>query len=1161
MSKQSFVFRTINVRRAPGFEEGLPRIDGIGPAINIVHGPNASGKTTLARSLSAAIWPATADEMTHLLARFELGEDAWEVEVEGQRGGYRQNAQDTSAPPLPSKEQNDRYRLSLHDLLQHETRNESLARTILRESAGGYDLRAAVEALGFRESPSISRISECQEAEKAVEAVRKSRQQLQELRQKQNQLPQLRRSLEEAKEADRRCKLLQQAISYARVRRDFQEKKERLNAYPDVLEKMTGEEYARVEEIKKDIESFQENRREAEEDAKEARRKLREADLPSDAPPEGLLSELREMHENLRNAENEIREVEKEMAGATRRREEALGKVSDSVDTNKLDRIGQREWGELSDFAEKAEQLHADQKSWEALRKILAPETEPEDDVDDLRMERQALETWLSSGVDASENAFIHRYLPLLGIGVVALGGLVLGILLPPLPFVLLFSVLVMVCVAVVYVVSGRGQQEDELRQTQVKLVQQQDCPGPASWSSEDVRERLDEIYDALARNSIAKKRQSAWEARSDQLDELGKRAALIEERREELAQQIGAAPDISAVQLSTLSNHICRWQDANDNLSALASERQTLEEQRTDMCAAIGAKVEPFDHDEPEEASDVAGQIRRLEQRFGQHQQASQQLQTAKKMLDDADRQLERLTEKKGALFQKLELESGDLEGMQELCRQYSEYREHLEAFNSARTMMEREAAKLEQHPDSTPELKEKSPVELEAEKEDLARAAERKESLQKKITAIETKIESARHRHEVEDVMATRERALDALEERLEEDYAQMVGQVLADHVRKKSSEASRPEVFHRARRILTMITGRYSLEMMDGADAAFQVNDRVRGRLFSLDELSSATRVQVLLAVRMAFVEMQETSVRLPLLMDETLANTDDVKARAIIESAIELAREGRQVFYFTAQGDEVARWKEVLGRYEDVDCVVKDLARDMADVDTRVRVPDLETFRAELPSPPPPAGRSHGEYGRALDVPTLNPRDGAGAAHVWYVVEDVELLHRLLRMGVRHWGALDNILETGDQRAISDDPDAIRRIREAGAALEAFARAWCRGRGEPVDRATLVESGAVSNNFIDEVAELARELDGDARQLIESLEEGKVARFRSSKVEELEMYLEENGNIDPSPVLSRAEIRIRMATKLVDMGCSQEEAAERARRLLERFASGP
>ena len=92
-------------------------------------------------------------------------------------------------------------------------------------------------------------------------------------------------------------------------------------------------------------------------------------------------------------------------------------------------------------------------------------------------------------------------------------------------------------------------------------------------------------------------------------------------------------------------------------------------------------------------------------------------------------------------------------------------------------------------------------------------------------------------------------------------------------------------------------------------------FRARDHQTKRDFELTELSSATRVQLLLSVRLAFVETGETRYRLPLTLDETLANSDDVRASAIITTMASLA-EDRQIFYFTAQNDEVNKWKEIV-----------------------------------------------------------------------------------------------------------------------------------------------------------------------------------------------------------------------------------------------------
>jgi uncharacterized protein YhaN len=75
-----------------------------------------------------------------------------------------------------------------------------------------------------------------------------------------------------------------------------------------------------------------------------------------------------------------------------------------------------------------------------------------------------------------------------------------------------------------------------------------------------------------------------------------------------------------------------------------------------------------------------------------------------------------------------------------------------------------------------------------------------------------------------------------------------------------------------------------------------------------------LSTGTKIQLMMAVRLAFIEESEQGVMLPILADELLANSDDERSAAMIGALCEISRAGRQVFYFTAQEDEVQRWEE-------------------------------------------------------------------------------------------------------------------------------------------------------------------------------------------------------------------------------------------------------
>src|SRR5690606_29608386 len=158
-------FERLVIRRMPGFPSGGITLDELSPGVNIVYGPNASGKTTTARALQAALWPRTAPDRASILASFRLGAEEWLVDVDAGHARYQRDGRDAHEPALPVADSRDRYVLSLHELIGAEDRE--LAAIIARESAGGYDLAAAANALKFNTPSARTARTESQALETA----------------------------------------------------------------------------------------------------------------------------------------------------------------------------------------------------------------------------------------------------------------------------------------------------------------------------------------------------------------------------------------------------------------------------------------------------------------------------------------------------------------------------------------------------------------------------------------------------------------------------------------------------------------------------------------------------------------------------------------------------------------------------------------------------------------------------------------------------------------------------------------------------------------------------------------------------------------------------------------------------------------------------------
>jgi uncharacterized protein YhaN len=1156
MTKDPVTIEELDIVRAPGFTSEGFSVDGVSDGINIVHGPNAAGKTTIARCIEWLFWPDSADTHATVNGNLSLNGEAWRVELHNGHPSYQQDGQDANGPNLPPTDHRDRYRLSLHDLLQQETQNETFAETIERESAGGYDLSAARYTLGYDDSPSTRGKSVVHEAEQAVEELRDAQSAARELEQEQNRLSTLRDELQEASQAQQQVELLNQAIDYAQARDDLKAAEAELDTFPDVLEDVDGDEADEAAQIEEEIEEWREKREAANDRKNDAKADLDEADLPDEGLSAGFIDRLKERRDTWETLEGKKADLTAELAAAKEKRDKIQQEIPLDVDQDALKELDPVSWKDISKFARTAEEVQAARTSRDAIEDWVANAERPATSRSTLDRGAQALEEWLSAPTPTENETSNEAFRIALVSGVLlSLAGIALGAFVHP----VLFS-LILVGIGILwygYQTRTTTSETNDPWASYRDSYQQTGLEDPDSWTVDGVRDRLLELYDLIAQHEVAAERTQVGDTFTTQQN-LEEQERDLEDKRSTLRDQLGAAPETTDIELTVITKRVLDWQAAHDEVVRLETELDEVTTQLADARTEFESDIEPYGYDDVEDHAEATEKLRNLEAREDTRETAQETLDRATDTIAEADEKVEALESEWDNIFTALDLEPGDYDELESLCEQVDDYNEAKSSKESAQVLAENEAEDLEAMPDYDPALKEREVSALEAERDNAQATAETYDEVHGDITEIETKIEEAKQDDAVETAITEKDRALDALSEQLDDDYAAMVGDVLVDHVQDRTVEASRPPVFQRAREILTTITrGRYRLDF-DEASTSFRATDTAKQKGFALDELSSGTRVQVLLAVRIAFVEQQEQSVKLPLLLDETLANSDDLRADVIIESMIELARSGRQIFYFTAQGDEVAKWLDTLDDIDDINHSVIDLA-DVRNLDRTIHIPDLNEITAVSPDPPSPDGHDHILYGTAIDVPPFNPHRGAGTAHLWYLIEDVAVLHRFLELGIDCWGQLQNLLERGNGDLIIEDSDCLDEIQQNAAALEAFVQAWKVGRGEPVDRHVLEASGAVSNTFIDEVTELATEVNGSAESIIEALRDGEVHNWRSGKTGELEAYFRDNGYLESRDTLNDDQIRLRVIEQFIENGVPEDEAHEKTTALLTRITT--
>jgi len=1160
---------SIDIKRAPGFETGGVSLDGLSPGVNVVCGGNAAGKTTLSRAIRWSLWPDSDDVPDRANIRTELtydGEGRTVLLGSGVTQHLKDGA-DADPIPVPSLADGERYTLSLEEMLQPSNDGGAFADAIQRESTGGFDVDAVRASLGLDGgvSPSTRNLGETQVAEEAVNEVKRRRQSATDLSTEREELERVNSELREAADARKREELLNRAVAFAEVRDEYREAEREVASFPEELAQFDGSEIETLEAVDTAIARHEEDIWEAATKDREAAAEMAATGL--DEPiPESELATLRESHQKIDESESDRDRLERELESTKTERREARDEIPLDLDDDALRTIEADDMDDLRGFLSAVVVAEGAERAREEVDKAFETVTEAtvEADRETLVSGRDALADWLAEPVrdddtETDEEPTDDRLRPVtVGAGLlVAVAGVAVGFSGNPLGFLL---ALVGVAQAVYAWTTGDSETEvndqpiRDPRETHRERFVKTGLEAPTEWTREAVTDRLSDLRDGLAALETAETATDARDRLQAEFDE-SDAEELVETTRERLRESLGVDPrEDDEIELGVAVERIDRWQAADKTVASKREELQTARGQLESRLSEFRERIAPYvtgDYDyEIETAADAAGVIESLSSRADDYRAARDRRDG---VVDEVSEARARLTEARAdyeALFTDRGLAVGDEDRLRTLAEQYDDYDAAVSGRGTAETKLQQRRGDLKDHDDYDPtdELEERDVSGLGAEREEVReRAADHDELLETK-SDLENQIASAKESTDVEEALTERDEALSELESAFREDAGDAVADELLDAVEDATAATSRQPVFRRADDLLREITnGSFELRLDDGE---FYAYDTGQGRRVELDDLSTGTRVQVLLSVRVAFVEYREGQTAPPLLFDDTLAVFDDLRAEAVLETLVEFARAGRQVFYFTASGHDLVRLRERLDETEVPHAI--HYLDGVYDEDPTSRTPRVDTDWTPVDVPAPESD-DHEAYRQLLNVPTFDPREGAETAHLWYVTEEPEVLYDLLSVRIERWGHLRSLLDSGRVGGLLSD-DARDGIERNGVALETFADAYTVGRGKPVDRSVLKDSGAVSEKFIDEASILAEDVDGDPEEVLNGLSE-EVNYFRNGKVEELREYLREQGYLDSRQTLSDDEIRLAVVDAYANAGLSGEEPEMAAKRLLD------
>lgn len=992
-------------------------LEGLSPAVNVVFGPNGIGKSTVAHAIQAALWPSLALPSARVRAGVQAGEDAATVALT--HGVAKWDG--ILEPSVGPKERSRYYRLSLEEMVRDDVGD--VAERVRRLLAGGLDFEAAAAPWSAAFSDPVTEI---QAIRRADEELLKARRAEIDVHNASTELPERRKRLGELEARLASRDALALALESWVRQRNARERRAWHRQFDRRLRRMDGTEATALDGLLKVL-------REQSGRVEEAERMLArttedgEAKPLAESLPVGTIEALRGRASDLAARETSLAEANRAASAAREGLRVRLAALTQefggTVSLEDLEPFRNLRHAELARQLREIEAVRAAVLALETLRHHLALD-ENAGDARTLDEAIGALQDWLSSPGEVSmEPPTWAKPAMLVGI-IVALAGLGLTLAVPMLGALLAAAGAGLAGYGAAKGLGGAPAAGSPQAEAASRFARS-GLPAPSQWDADAVRRRLRELQDEHLRASALVRRQALWSAKEP---EWTRDSATIREVETEVAKLRESGTFAAGADSASLARLLT-------GLDGLFDQARTVGESETARRIAMESLAETRDlfnratfsygYAPIGDARGAEAVVARLEGRA----LATDTLAAALVRRREIETSIEELYGQVGA-------------GEEELRALSSAHRDFVKATDDRRRAVQA-LREIRKHRDTLERFRHWTPERLTEELEQLRAVAADRDQLKDEIAKIEGKVENAKKGRDLEEALAKCEAAIDTLAADRDAQIRSTVGRLLADFVDAESRAKEMPAVFRHAARLFSDITlGRYELRYERDEFRAVETRD---GTLRPLNELSAGTRVQLLLAVRLGFLEEDE-AMRLPLLLDETLATSDFDRARAVIQAVGRLAAGGRQVFYFTAQPEDATRWEAILGE-DGVDVRTVDLGQVRGEA-AAVRLVAPVDLGSRVRPLPKPAGLDYAAYGRLLDVPPRIDPYAVGGTHLWHLLEpDLESLYTLLYLGRETWGQV-----AGDGQGLV--PQAWPLLAARGRAAEIAAAFWVQGR--PVQR---------------------------------------------------------------------------------------------------------
>lgn len=1136
------ILKRLLIHRLPGIGQPF-EIEAEGSGIHVIFGPNGIGKSSICRALEGLYWEDRGSfRHTSVTGEFDWDGTIWRAEREGTIVRWRRDGEGRIPPVLPPSRHHNCFFLRLRDLLDpsHES-TSGIASEIRRQMSGGFDLDGIASEL-FTPVTIHRMRKEKNNFNKARDEVQKEVNLQSNLQRRVDQLEELKSQLRKAETAARRLPQVDRASGLAERREESTRIEERLGIMPNALANLTGKEHDDLGGLRKQLTQQEASDHEFERKLQEARARGEESGL-SCPLEQAELATWRDKADELERVELELKQARTKCASARGELDAALKAVGGKdVDKAALTLPNHAELFEyLRAAQEQASRVHSINERLRLLKRVKSSGLNPQQELEKRRSGVDALRAWLRArlpSVGGTRWTWV-----LAGISLLAVGA-VLGWWVDP-RLALLAALGAGIAVAATFMgklsASDGNGASSENRSGARKSFENLGLEGPEAWDISSVSSRLREMESETAELQAsmqrARDRDVERESLKNELEGLSERESDLATRRQELKERLGLdalPPDAELVDFARALDHLRGAQGGHE---AANGKVKQLETSHGKLLADLAGILKRHGEPQPEDAAAAKARLNNLAKRNGMLEKAlgEEQSIATQKEQNFVQRETTRVAIER--IYAEAGLEEGDEQGLVSLLERLPEYRKLIGEKRDLESKNDLDRKELKRGGEA--ELTELETHSIEKLKRKLETTSSQNSRLRDEIAEVRNKRDEARGGNKLQDLIAEREEARANLRSLRDDALFVEAGNFLLKEVEEEHEQAQLPRVLKRSGDHFSRFTlHNYELRLeKSDAQPRLSAVELRSGKVRQLDELSAGTRAQLLLAARIAYTEEVEQGKVMPLFLDEALDQSDPQRFQAITANLGCVARDqGRQIFYLTSDPLDVDRIRDALAT-EGCDIAAEiDLGRIRTG---QVSVKGPQDLRIDPEKPvPEPDGLSPEEYAALLKVPTFRPILGFAEQHVFYILwDDLPLLRDFLDNRIERGGQWKTVSGTPlaeklGSRSIDADQIGLRLDL-----LEAFCGLWQEGRGRPVDRDVLIESGAVSKVFLEKVITIAKELSGDPQRLVAMLRDrgdDRLRGFRTKSIDQLQEYLTENGILDHRPILTKAELLRRALT---------------------------